>query len=95
MFHFYRRLIELRHSNEIIVYGAYELLWPKDRQLFAYTRRWEDKTLLVVCNLSGCSAQAELPAPFAGKQPLISNLPGTKPEERMELRPWEAFAVMV
>ena len=30
----------LRHENEIIAYGSYELILPDGPQLFAYTREW-------------------------------------------------------
>ncbi|MBD5169823.1 MAG: alpha-glucosidase [Oscillibacter sp.] len=94
VFHFYQKLIALRHSHEIIVYGAYQLLWPEDKQLFAYTRHWDGQTLLVVCNFTGEEACATLPNSFAGREPLISNMPDTKVEQSMTLHPWEAFAVL-
>lgn len=94
VFHFYQKLIALRHSHEIIVYGAYQLLWPEDKQLFAYTRQWEGRTLLVVCNFTGEEVHATLPDGFAGRELLISNMPDTKVEQSMTLRPWEAFAVL-
>lgn len=95
VFRFYQELIALRRRYEIIVYGAYQLLWPEDRQIFAYTRRWEGETLLVVCNLSGREVQAELPQELAGQPLLIANMPDTRVEQAMTLRPWEAFAVLV
>ena len=52
-------------------------------------------SLLAVCNLSGDEDRAELPQGFAGKAPLIANLPDTVLEGTMVLRPWEAFAVLV
>lgn len=94
VFHFYRQLIALRHNMEIIVYGTYQLLWPEDRQIFAYTRRWEGKTLLVVCNFTGQATQVELPQGAAGRDVLISNMPDTRLENLTTLRPWEAFAVL-
>lgn len=95
VYNFYRQLIALRHTHPVIVYGSYQLLWPEDRQLFAYLRQWEGCTLLAVCNLSGDEDRAELPQGFAGKAPLIANLPDTVLEGTMVLRPWEAFAVLV
>ena len=91
VFHFYRRLIELRHTNEIIVYGRYELILPEDKQLYAYTRHWEGKKLTVVCNLTGREAELELD--LSGDL-LISNYDDITPNNHMHLRPWEAFAVL-
>lgn len=92
VFHFYQALIALRHKYPVIAYGRYQLLWPEDRQIFAYTRTWEKKTLLVVCNLSDRAACAELPDGVTGKTPLISNLSDTELNKTMTLQPWEAFA---
>ena len=91
VFHFYRRLVELRHTHEIIVYGNYELILPEDQQIYAYTRHWEGRKLTVVCNLTGRDANLNLDA--AGEL-LISNYNDTNLNAHMTLRPWEAFAVL-
>ena len=92
VFHFYRRLIELRHTNEIIVYGRYELILPEHEQVYAYLRHWEGRKLLVVCNLTGREAEVQLGE--AGEL-LISNYEDTPVAAQMHLRPWESFAVMM
>lgn len=94
VFHFYRRLIALRHSHDIIVYGDYQLLCPESEQIYACTRHWEGKTLLAICNLSGREAPASIPAGFLGSTVLISNYNDTVPAEKMTMRPWEAFALL-
>lgn len=94
VFHFYQKLIALRHSYEIIVYGDYQLLWPEDEQVYAYTRNWEGRKLLTVCNLTGKEANAAIPAEFLGGKMLISNMNDTILTENMTLRPWESFAVL-
>lgn len=52
VFSYYKQLIKLRHENDIIVYGDYELLEPSSDENFIYTRKHEDKTLLVMCNFT-------------------------------------------
>ncbi|SHK00589.1 glycoside hydrolase family 13 protein [Hespellia stercorisuis] len=52
VFHYYQKLIALRKSHDIIVYGKYDLLMPEDAHIFAYTRTYGDEKLLVVCNFS-------------------------------------------
>lgn len=52
VFHYYQKLIALRKSHDIIVYGKYELWMPEDAHIFAYTRTYGDEKLLVVCNFS-------------------------------------------
>lgn len=94
VFRFYQQLIRLRHENEIIVYGDYQLLLPEDRQIFAYTRTLGDQKLLVICNLTGREAKVSIPAEFIGKAILISNYTNTVIHPSMPLRPWEAFAIL-
>lgn len=47
-----QKLIRLRHENEIIVYGDYELLAPEDEALFIYTRMLGTQRLMVLCNFT-------------------------------------------
>ena len=95
VFRFYQQLIRLRHEKKVIVYGDYRLLLPEDPQIFAYTREWEGKRLLTVCNLSGTSARMEIPEEFVGGKLLISDFEDTAIKPSMVLRPWEAFATEV
>jgi len=88
----YRGLIDLRHEEDVLVYGDYELLVPDDEQVYAYTRTLGDEQVLVVLNWSSD------PATFAGDgvdttgaDVLYANTetPPTDPTAR-DLEPWEA-----
>lgn len=61
IFHFYKKLIQLRKKHEIVVYGHFELLWPDDERIFAYTRSFEEEKLLVLCNFKEEDASYTLP----------------------------------
>ena len=61
IFHFYKKLIQLRKQHEVIVYGRYDLLCPDDEQIFAYTRTLGDEKLLVLCNFKGQEGTLTLP----------------------------------
>jgi len=85
VFSYYKKLIQLRHNSDLIVYGDYELLDPKDEEVFAYKRRYNDETLLVISNFT----DKELTRDYGqsqGKQ-LISNYVDDK---NVELRPYES-----
>ncbi|WP_341359081.1 alpha-glucosidase [Georgenia sp. M64] len=94
VFHHYRRLIELRHSREVVVEGDFTLLLPDDEQVFAYTRTLADETLLVVANLSSAPAVVDLPgqaATVAGTLLLGTHADGAPADgERVSLAPWES-----
>ncbi|MCI3927192.1 alpha-glucosidase [Paenibacillus sp. TRM 82003] len=96
IFHYYRKLIELRRRYEVFVYGRYELLLPDHQEVFAYTRTLGEERLLVLLNFFGGAPVCELPEELAarGKRLLIANydLPAEKEQgvARVTLRPYEA-----
>ncbi|WHY56448.1 glycoside hydrolase family 13 protein [Peribacillus simplex] len=61
IFHFYKKLIQLRKKHEVVVYGSFELLCPDDERIFAYTRSFEEEKLLVLCNFKEEQASYTLP----------------------------------
>ncbi|MGD0031515.1 alpha-glucosidase [Paenibacillus illinoisensis] len=89
IFHYYRKLIQLRKDHEVIVYGDYELVFPEDPEVFAYTRTLNGTKVLVVCNFKGNTIELPLQEHLAEtNQLLISNYAGELPLN--ELRPYEA-----
>ena len=75
VWHFYQRLITLRHERASVTDGCYELLAPEDEKVYAYLRRAEDETLVVLCNFSDEEVTFELPAEVAwdASELVISN----------------------
>ncbi|MDO4272475.1 MAG: alpha-glucosidase [Eubacteriales bacterium] len=93
VFRYYQKLINLRHTNEIIVYGSYELLAPEDPAVYAYTRTLENEKLLVICNFTKENQTFLTPEEFSGKDDIkvmISNYKDTECAANMVLRPFEA-----
>ncbi len=90
VFSYYKELIRLRHENDIIVYGEYELLEPQNEELFIYTRTWNNEQLMVLCNFTDkdvvipAAVMAQIPA---DAQILISNHVGNL---EAVLRPYDA-----
>lgn len=50
VFNHYKELVRLRKTHPVIVYGDYRLLPEHDPNVFAYIRRYEGESLLVLCN---------------------------------------------
>src|SRR5690625_1089105 len=65
---YYKKLINLRHSNDTLIYGKYELVLEDHEQIFAYKRIHEDETYVVLTNLFDQIVDVELPDELAGKQ---------------------------
>lgn len=91
----YRALVKLRKSDPLFVYGAYELLLPNHAQIYAYARELEGERAVVLCNLSGESAEcmaAELGLNGEKAKLVNSNyeIGDTQAPARITLRPYEA-----
>ncbi|HEU5485516.1 MAG TPA: alpha-glucosidase [Microlunatus sp.] len=89
VFHHYRKLIELRHSNPTVVEGRFALLLPEHEALWAFTRTSEQQTLLVLANMS--SEVLELPVddlPALAGSTLILGTHGDSVGST--LQPWES-----
>ncbi|KWX89232.1 hypothetical protein AMQ83_01860 [Paenibacillus riograndensis] len=94
IYHYYKKLIELRKKHQVIVYGDYTLLLEEHPEIYAYTRTLEEERLLVILNFFEREPVFELPEDF---QPdklelLISNYTPDKGEDlkSLKLRPYEA-----
>ena len=93
IFHYYRRLIQLRKDNPVIAYGTYDLLLADHPQIYAFTRTWQADRLLVILNFSCETPTLELPTDLieAKYELLIANYPiePGNPNGSI-LRPYEA-----
>lgn len=90
VFHYYKRLIELRHNMEIVVYGSFEMIMKENEQIFAYKRSLDGQTLYVFCNFTEENVICnEIPK---NGNVLISNYTERHSEK---LRPYEAVVYEV
>ncbi|TYR76029.1 alpha-glucosidase [Rossellomorea vietnamensis] len=94
IFHYYKKLIELRKQHEVIVYGRYELILGDHEKLYAYTRTLGDEKLLVLCNFYDEDLEIDLPEEVVSENAstLITNYKGeTKLAKQMKLQPYQAI----
>lgn len=88
IFSCYKKLVQLRKDFPVFVDGKFTLLLEDDENIFAYSRKNEENTMLVVCNFF----DKEIPMPLAkeceGMEVLISNYKDTS--DMSVLRPYEA-----
>ncbi len=93
VFHYYRRLIDLRHTEPAVTHGDFHMLHPDHEQLYAFTRHDRERgtELLVLANFGPAELTVDLPAVWENSDTLIANLPATSPlTSTYTLRPWEA-----
>jgi maltose alpha-D-glucosyltransferase/alpha-amylase len=55
-----KRLLALRKRWKVFGLGTLEFLHPENRKVLAFIRRWENETVLIVCNLSRFPQPVEL-----------------------------------
>jgi oligo-1,6-glucosidase len=87
VFHYYRRLIELRKTEPAVADGDFTMLLPDDERLYAFTRRLDGTELLVIGNFSGVAAHADIGG-WDGAELLLTNL--DEPPRDLTLAPWQA-----
>ena len=90
VFHYYQKLIRLRHEEDILTEGSYRLLLPEDDSLFVYQRNIKGKS-------AGGSNLTDVPVPgsrlegilYPGYKAIIQNEPEIM--KNGMLQPFEAF----
>jgi oligo-1,6-glucosidase len=92
----YRRLIELRHRDPVVVDGSFRMLLPEHPTVYAFTRRLGEEELLVLGHFG--AGEVAVPLPDAGTWTAAELVLGNYPDRAEaagdgalpRLRPWEA-----
>lgn len=94
IYHYYKKLIDLRKENKVLVYGAYDLILEEHDQIYAYTRTLNNEKMLIITNLFPQITKFVLPADLTveSTELLISNYEVDNGDEIKEitLSPYEA-----
>ncbi|KZS48555.1 alpha,alpha-phosphotrehalase [Paenibacillus glucanolyticus] len=72
IYHHYRQLIELRKNLRVLTDGEYVRLDQGHPEVYAYARRTQEQTLIVISNFSSRSVSYELPPNMWGKPDMAS-----------------------
>jgi len=90
VYHYYRKLIVLRHTEPAVVDGDFTMLLPHDERLYAFTRRLAGTELLVIGNFSADTVAADIDdaAGWAAAELVLTNT--ARPDDGLVLGPWQA-----
>ncbi len=92
IFYTYQKLIALRKANPIMIWGDFELVDTQE-EVFAYLRKYQGETWLVVTNFSNEAHDFKYDNAKA-KEIVIENMPVQLSEYLdLTLKPWQAFVV--
>ena len=92
IFYTYQKLIALRTANPIMIWGDFELVDTQE-EVFAYLRKYQGETWLVVTNFSNEAHDFKYDNAKA-KEVIIENMPVQLSEcLDLTLKPWQAFVV--
>ena len=90
VFYYYQKLISLRHTTPIIVYGTFRPLLPDSEVLYAYEREMDGKILTVAANWTDREQECTLFDDLEGEE-LISNYDSHRTGI---LQPYEARVIL-
>jgi oligo-1,6-glucosidase len=90
VYHYYRKLIALRHEHDILVYGKFEPLMEDSDEVYAYRRVLDGQVLTVALNWTDKKVACSLMDETEGEE-LISNYPT---HQKGILQPYEARVIL-
>jgi oligo-1,6-glucosidase len=85
---YFRRIVQLRKENLVLVYGKYSLLDKDNPDVYAYSRELNGKKLLVLLNFKSSPGTAHTGVDLSQAKLLLGNYPA--PSTNGSLRPYES-----
>ena len=86
---YFRKLVNLRKTNPVLIYGKYTLLDKDNPDVYAYTRELDGKKILVLLNFKDKAASAATGLDVSKAKVLLGNY-AAPPSPGAALRPHEA-----
>jgi len=93
VYHYYRKLIQLRKEHPEMVYGTFHDLTENEPYIYAYTRELDDNRLLIVLNHCDEPNDYELPSALSAytRELVLGNYAGSQETGAvLHMRPHEA-----
>ena len=96
IFHHYRKLITLRKTHDVIVYGRFQSYLDQHPDIFLYTRTLGDERVTVIASFSQAPVVVELPGEVQteGEALVWTHEPVKRLEKEITLRPWESVCIL-
>jgi oligo-1,6-glucosidase len=96
---YFRKIVQLRKNNLVLVYGKYTLVDKKNPKVYAYTREGESAKMLILLNFSASDAKADIGINISNAKMLLCNYKEAPVRSQSQtiitLRPYEAIVYML
>lgn len=88
---FYKELVRIKKSNDVLIYGKYNLILEEDEYIYAYIREFEDERYIVITNLSDKICNFSFDETLKYENMILSNYIVENHEDikEFEMKPWE------
>lgn len=96
IFYHYKKLIDLRHTDDVITLADFNFIDKNNKKVYAYERRYNDKSLVVIANFYSEDTTFKIPNEYDFKtyKMVLSNYDSIiydKDSKNISLRPYEAI----
>ena len=91
---FYKKLLNLRHTNQALLDGGYTALNPSDQNVLSYLRTYKDHMVLVALNMSGSAQKVNFELSqhgFSSVKSLLSTPKSSAKGDIVTLEPYGVF----
>lgn len=90
---YFRKIVDFRKNNPVLIYGKYELLDAYNSDIYAYTRELDGVKFLVLLNFKPTLAKVDLDIKWSECPVLIDNY--VHPSQGATLKPYEAKVLRI
>jgi len=91
---YFRRMIRLRKSEPVLVYGRYRLLDRENPDVYSFTRTLGQRTLMIALSFSSAGGKTALPSGYTSGKILMNNLATTPLQHAtLVLAPYQAVVL--
>ena len=90
---YFRKMVKLRKSDPVVIYGKYTLLDIGNPSVYSYTRELNGRKILVLLNFKSQQATAHTGLSLSGSRILIGNYSSASSSET--LKPYEAKVIQL
>ena len=94
--HYFRKMVRVRKSNPILLYGNYHLLDKEHDKIYAYTRTLGDERFLILLNFSVDHLEYKVPGTFRHDEEILINNYATCEQyaDKVHLQPYQAIVML-